>query len=103
MARLNRKEWLWLEKVRDLYSLVADVDNSVERPKQCLVELCIELEFFMPSFQKSDVESVTSLGVEARSIVLAVIDMVISPAKPKPQTDRQASPYRRNTNYKLIQ
>ena len=86
MARLTRAEWLWLEKVRDLYSLVDDVDNSVARPKECLLELCIELECLMPNFQKSDVQSVVSLGVEARSLVTAIGEMVIGPRPDRLET-----------------
>ncbi len=86
VARLTRWEWLWLERVRDLYSLVSDVENSIERPKECLVELCIELDALMPSFEKSDVESVVSLGVEARSKVIAIVEMVIGPRPDRLET-----------------
>ena len=82
MARLTRAEWLWLEKDRDLYSLVDDVD----RPKECLLELCIEPEWLMPNFQKSVVESVVSLGVEARSLVGAIFEKVIGPRPDRLET-----------------
>ena len=76
-ARLTLAESQWLETVCNLYSLVADMENAAERSKGCLIELCIELEFRTKLLPKSDEESAVVFWVDARSIVTAIVEMVI--------------------------
>ena len=70
-ARLTLAESQWLETVCNLYSLVADMENAAETSKGCLIELCIKL------LPKSDEESAVVFWVDARSIVTAIVEMVI--------------------------
>lgn len=76
-ARLSHAEWIWLQRVRDLYSLVDDLDNSIERPKECLVEICISIECLFPAFHKSEDDFVLAYGFEAKKRVTAICEIVI--------------------------
>ncbi len=76
-ARLSHAEWIWLQRVRDLYSLVDDLDNSIERPKECLVEVCIAVESLFPNFHNSEDDFVVKYGVEAKVLVTSICQIVI--------------------------
>lgn len=78
-ARLSESEWIWLQRVRDLNSLVCDLENTVKRPEECLVEVCIAIESLFPNFHKSDVDFVVAYGAEANRLVTAICEMVIGP------------------------